>query len=240
MLIAAGGWLVTAQRRAFGEAEEKDHARGNRPVSHHPYHPGHAPPEAGPGARYVDPSRSRSGHRRRERQQPAELALSDRQGREDQKAGPDLLQTRFRGSGRAALCHQRAAAGCVARTLYASARRGGVFDGSFPRSAGVDRGLPRRGNGAVQPHVRRLHLPSGTEHAARRSRPGTRRHPDDAPPAARSGSRGGARPARRGSFVRHSADRLSHGPLWTRQPRPPGKDIVYEDEWGKPYSGLQS
>ena len=54
-----------------------------------------------------------------------------------------FYQAGVRGSGGAALFHQRAAAGRDARPLHAPARRGGVFDGAFPRSAGVDRGLSR-------------------------------------------------------------------------------------------------
>ena len=83
----------------------------------------------------------------------------------------------------------------------------------FPRSAGVDRRLHRRGQGAPDALVRRVDLSGGAEHAAGDARAGPGLDADHAASAVREGGRGGDGPAGGRALLRHPADRLSDGSL---------------------------
>src|SRR6516162_965718 len=69
-------------------------------------------------------------------------------------------------------------------------------------------------------HLRLVHLSSGSEHAARGARARPRSDIDDASLAVREGGRGRVGFAAERPLLCLAADRLPHGPVWTRPPCP--------------------
>src|SRR5205085_6013338 len=151
----------------------------------------------------------------------AALALSRRQGPENQGSGCGLLPACLERVCRADLSLGRAGAGFGPRPVRTHARCRAVSVGSPARGAGVDRRLPRRGWGSRRTHllVRLLDLPGGAEHVADGARGGARRDADDALPALREGGGGGAGLAGECTMLCTAADRLSDGAVWTGPPR---------------------
>src|ERR1041384_6474228 len=142
--------------------------------------------------------------------QHATLAVPCRQGSGDQEKGAGLLQAAVRRERRAALCLQRAAAGLRPRARQASARRGRIPDRPLPRSAGMDRRLPRRRRepGA---HGRLVDLSGGAEYVPGDARAWPRHDADDAAYRLRQGGRRDLRAALRRPFLRDPANRLADG-----------------------------
>ena len=117
-------------------------------------------------------------------------------------------------------------------TISAAPRRRRISGQPHPRGPGVDRPLPRgRGTDAL---VRLVHLPSGTEHAARGASPRPRRDIDDASSSVREGSGGRSRITAQRPIrmlcCRSAIQWADFGPVR----RVPLADVVYEDRWGQP------
>jgi hypothetical protein len=85
-------------------------------------------------------------------------------------------------------------------------------------SLGTRLDRPVLGRRDTDPHVRLVHLPRSSEHAAGGTSARPRRDSDDASFAVREGSRGRSGLAAERPFVCLAANRLSDGPLWTRPP----------------------